>query len=167
MKGSWSGQKGVFRRVIELHWCVSLWLKHGRPIVFGSFTLSSSTLMHTQYKYLQIIFIIKEKAMNCFLRWTTTAIFCVFNYHWSNFKNLVGFSVKEIPFMNSCIEYVFLNFDNDNENSEVSTLSFEYIFYRLVFEVDRLFEQSHSCICLHGPLSKTTSRILASFFFRI
>lgn len=67
--------------------------------------------------------------------------------------------------MNSCIEYVFLTFDNDNENSEVSTLSFEYIFYRLVFEVDRLFEQSHSCICLHGPLSKTTSTFLASFFF--
>lgn len=69
--------------------------------------------------------------------------------------------------MNSCIEYVFLTFDNDNENSEVSTLSFEYIFYRLVFfEVDRLFEQ-YSCICFHGPLSKTTSRILASFFLRI
>lgn len=66
--------------------------------------------------------------------------------------------------MNSCIEYVFLTFDNDNENSEVSTLSFEYIFYRLVFEVDRLFEQ-YSCICLHGPLSKTTSTFLASFFF--
>lgn len=35
--------------------------------------------------------------------------------------------------MNSCIEYVFLTFDNDKENSEVSTLSFEYNFYRLMF----------------------------------
>lgn len=54
--------------------------------------------------------------------------------------------------MNSCIEYVFLTFDNGKENSEVSTLSIEYNFYRLVFEVELLFEQ-YSCICLHAPLS--------------
>lgn len=35
--------------------------------------------------------------------------------------------------MNSCIEYVFLTFDNDNENSEVSTLSLEYIFFTDLF----------------------------------
>lgn len=45
----------------------------------------------------------------------------------------MGFSVKEIPFMNSCIEYVFLTFDNDNENSEVSTLSLEDIFFTDLF----------------------------------